>query len=115
VAAHRQAGRNIEAIRTLVRVASLRDRKRVFVDLANPSMIITSLVRGLRAETGANDPRRPGGRAYGLKVLFKVLPLTDFDDRFAAGRDCASNRQRLALGLGTARTGLGSVVEICQG
>lgn len=33
-----KAGRNIEAIRTLVRVASLRDRKRVFVDLANPSM-----------------------------------------------------------------------------
>lgn len=30
-----KAGRNIEAIRTLVRVASLRDRKRVFVDLAN--------------------------------------------------------------------------------
>ena len=32
-----KAGRNIEAIRTLVRVASLRDRKRVFVDLANAS------------------------------------------------------------------------------
>jgi predicted RNA-binding protein YlqC (UPF0109 family) len=32
-----KAGRNIEAVRTLVRVASLRDRKRVFVDLANPS------------------------------------------------------------------------------
>ena len=30
-----KAGRNIEAIRTLVRVASLKDRKRVFVDLAN--------------------------------------------------------------------------------
>jgi predicted RNA-binding protein YlqC (UPF0109 family) len=30
-----KAGRNIEALRTLVRVASLRDRKRVFVDLAN--------------------------------------------------------------------------------
>ena len=30
-----KAGRNIDAIRTLVRVASLRDRKRVFVDLAN--------------------------------------------------------------------------------
>jgi len=30
-----KAGRNIEAVRTLVRVASLRDRKRVFVDLAN--------------------------------------------------------------------------------
>jgi predicted RNA-binding protein YlqC (UPF0109 family) len=29
-----KAGRNIEAVRTLVRVASLRDRKRVFVDLA---------------------------------------------------------------------------------
>ena len=29
-------GRNIEAIRTLVRVASLKDHKRVFVDLANP-------------------------------------------------------------------------------
>lgn len=33
-----KAGRNIEAIRTLVRVASLRDRKRVFVDLANPPL-----------------------------------------------------------------------------
>ena len=33
-----KAGRNIEAIRTLVRVASLRDRKRVFVDLANASL-----------------------------------------------------------------------------
>src|SRR5437879_12456334 len=32
------AGRNIEALRTLVRVASLRDRKRVFVDLANPCL-----------------------------------------------------------------------------
>ena len=31
-----KAGRNIDALRTLVRVASLRDRKRVFVDLANP-------------------------------------------------------------------------------
>ena len=31
-----KAGRNIEAVRTLVRVASLRDRNRVFVDLANP-------------------------------------------------------------------------------
>jgi uncharacterized protein len=31
-----KSGRNIEAIRTLVRVASMRDRKRVFVDLANP-------------------------------------------------------------------------------
>ena len=30
-----KAGRNIEAIRTLVRVASSRDRKRVFVDLVN--------------------------------------------------------------------------------
>lgn len=37
-----KAGRNIEAIRTLVRVASLRDRKRVFVDLANPSLAPSS-------------------------------------------------------------------------
>ena len=29
-----KGGRNIEAIRTLVRIASLRERKRVFVDLA---------------------------------------------------------------------------------
>jgi len=29
-----KSGRNIEALRTLVRVASLRERKRVFVDLA---------------------------------------------------------------------------------
>ncbi|GAC1671977.1 MAG: hypothetical protein PVS3B2_13700 [Candidatus Dormibacteraceae bacterium] len=41
-----KAGRNIEAIRTLVRVASLRDRKRVFADLANPSL--------------AHEPRRKG-------------------------------------------------------
>ena len=40
-----KAGRNIEAVRTLVRVASLRDRKRVFVDLATPSL--------------ADSPRRP--------------------------------------------------------
>ena len=33
-----KAGRNIEAVRTLVRVASLRDRKRVFVDLASPTL-----------------------------------------------------------------------------
>jgi predicted RNA-binding protein YlqC (UPF0109 family) len=33
-----KAGRNIEAVRTLVRVASLRDRKRVFVDLATESL-----------------------------------------------------------------------------
>lgn len=33
-----KAGRNIEAIRTLVRVASLRDHKRVFVDLASPTV-----------------------------------------------------------------------------
>jgi uncharacterized protein len=36
-----KAGRNIEAIRTLVRVASLRDRKRVFVDLANAPLTST--------------------------------------------------------------------------
>ena len=48
-----KAGRNIEAIRTLVRVASLRDRKRVFVDLANPS--ITS-------QNMAPRGRRPGGQ-----------------------------------------------------
>jgi predicted RNA-binding protein YlqC (UPF0109 family) len=32
-----KAGRNIEAVRTLIRVASLRDHKRVFVDLASDS------------------------------------------------------------------------------
>jgi predicted RNA-binding protein YlqC (UPF0109 family) len=37
-----KAGRNIEAIRTLIRVASSRDRKRVFVDLANPSLTQSS-------------------------------------------------------------------------
>ncbi|HEY2437135.1 MAG TPA: KH domain-containing protein [Solirubrobacteraceae bacterium] len=37
-----KAGRNIEALRTLVRVASSRDRKRVFVDLANAPMGSTS-------------------------------------------------------------------------
>jgi hypothetical protein len=47
-----KAGRNIEAIRTLVRVASLRDRKRVFVDLANPSISSPHV---------AQRGRRPGG------------------------------------------------------
>ena len=47
-----KAGRNIEAIRTLVRVASLRDRKRVFVDLANPLS---------PAHFTAGKGRRPGG------------------------------------------------------
>jgi predicted RNA-binding protein YlqC (UPF0109 family) len=47
-----KAGRNIEAIRTLVRVASSRDRKRVFVDLANASP--TNQNSGPRH-------RRPGG------------------------------------------------------
>ena len=31
-----KSGRNIEAIRSLIRVASMKDHKRVFVDLANP-------------------------------------------------------------------------------
>lgn len=31
-----KSGRNIEALRALVRVASLRERRRVFVDLATP-------------------------------------------------------------------------------
>jgi predicted RNA-binding protein YlqC (UPF0109 family) len=48
-----KAGRNIEAIRTLVRVASLRDRKRVFVDLANPSL----------AHQGPRGGRERGGSA----------------------------------------------------
>lgn len=47
-----KAGRNIEAIRTLVRVASLRDRKRVFVDLANAP---------LSAPHAGPRGRRPGG------------------------------------------------------
>jgi predicted RNA-binding protein YlqC (UPF0109 family) len=46
-----KAGRNIEALRTLVRVASLRDRKRVFVDLANPSL----------AHSSPRDRGEPGG------------------------------------------------------
>jgi len=49
-----KAGRNIEAIRTLVRVASSRDRKRVFVDLANAP--ISTQHPGPRG-------RRPGGEA----------------------------------------------------
>jgi len=49
-----KAGRNIEAIRTLVRVASSRDRKRVFVDLAN-------------APIGA-QPYGPRGRRAGGEV-----------------------------------------------
>jgi uncharacterized protein len=47
-----KAGRNIEAVRTLVRVASLRDRKRVFVDLANPSLGGHSGPRERREQTG---------------------------------------------------------------
>jgi len=48
-----KAGRNIEAIRTLVRVASLRDRKRVFVDLASPSLSATNFApRGGRRSGG---------------------------------------------------------------
>jgi predicted RNA-binding protein YlqC (UPF0109 family) len=47
-----KAGRNIEAIRTLVRVASLRDRKRVFVDLANPSLAHSSPPRERRERSG---------------------------------------------------------------
>lgn len=48
-----KAGRNIEAIRTLVRVASLRDRKRVFVDLANSPLTAP--------HHGGGRGRRPGG------------------------------------------------------
>jgi predicted RNA-binding protein YlqC (UPF0109 family) len=44
-----KAGRNIEAIRTLVRVASSRDRKRVFVDLANATITSPMAPRGRRA------------------------------------------------------------------
>jgi uncharacterized protein len=43
-----KAGRNIEAIRTLVRVASSRDRKRVFVDLANATISTPYPPRGRR-------------------------------------------------------------------
>ena len=51
-----KAGRNIEAIRTLVRVASLRDRKRVFVDLANPSLS--------SPPHASSRSRRDGGEAH---------------------------------------------------
>jgi predicted RNA-binding protein YlqC (UPF0109 family) len=49
-----KAGRNIEAIRTLVRVASLKDRKRVFVDLANAPET--------RHEPRSRAPRNGGAR-----------------------------------------------------
>ena len=49
-----KAGRNIEAIRTLVRVASLKDRKRVFVDLANAPET--------RHEPRSRGPRNGGTR-----------------------------------------------------
>lgn len=49
-----KAGRNIEAIRTLVRVASLKDRKRVFVDLANAPET--------RHEPRSRGPRDGGAR-----------------------------------------------------
>ncbi len=49
-----KAGRNIEAIRTLVRVASSRDRKRVFVDLANAPI--------------GSQPYGPRGRRAGGEV-----------------------------------------------
>jgi uncharacterized protein len=50
-----RAGRNIEAVRTLVRVASLRDRKRVFVDLANPSLANHAPHGGRRSEGGVEE------------------------------------------------------------
>jgi predicted RNA-binding protein YlqC (UPF0109 family) len=49
-----KAGRNIEAIRTLVRVASLKDRKRVFVDLANSPLT--------QHEPRSRGPRNGGAR-----------------------------------------------------
>jgi predicted RNA-binding protein YlqC (UPF0109 family) len=49
-----KAGRNIEALRTLVRVASLRDRKRVFVDLANAPVAHSSPRE--RREQGGGTP-----------------------------------------------------------
>ncbi len=49
-----KAGRNIEAIRTLVRVASLKDRKRVFVDLANAPLT--------QHEPRSRGPRNGGAR-----------------------------------------------------
>ena len=49
-----RAGRNIEAIRTLVRVASLKDRKRVFVDLANSQVT--------QHEPRPRGPRNGGAR-----------------------------------------------------
>jgi uncharacterized protein len=49
-----KAGRNIEAIRTLVRVASLKDRKRVFVDLANAQVT--------QHESRSRGPRNEGAR-----------------------------------------------------
>jgi hypothetical protein len=51
-----KAGRNIEAIRTLVRVASQRDRKRVFVDLANPSLANHSAHGGRGREHRGSSP-----------------------------------------------------------
>lgn len=50
-----KAGRNIEAIRTLIRVASSRDHKRVFVDLANPSLTHSS-PRERKEEQGGGSP-----------------------------------------------------------
>jgi uncharacterized protein len=56
-----KAGRNIEAIRTLVRVASSRDHKRVFVDLANaPIPNHNSGPRGRRSyPTNSESSRGP--------------------------------------------------------
>ena len=48
-----KAGRNIEAIRTLVRVASSRDRKRVFVDLDSGTVTTSGPPRGRRGGGGA--------------------------------------------------------------
>lgn len=50
-----KAGRNIEAVRTLVRVASLRDRKRVFVDLATPIVPGHPAPRGGRQSGGGAE------------------------------------------------------------
>jgi uncharacterized protein len=60
-----KAGRNIEAIRTLIRVASSRDRKRVFVDLANAPV----------PDHHSSGPR--GRRSYPTNAESSRGPLTN--------------------------------------
>src|SRR5438552_18900111 len=78
-----KAGRNIEALRTLVRVAFLRDRKRVFVDLANPSLSPHSAPRHRR--NGGEVPACLGCGGFRGRVGWSELSRRSLCRRFTAG------------------------------